>query len=87
MRDEDDNVLIGSVADLEERIDDGGWMETIEGARFPREVSPHLNFSMRAGGGEQCYRLCEVRRNSRRSPEKDVRSKNSPVIPWPTGVS
>lgn len=50
MRDEDDNVLIGSVADLEARIDDGGWIETIEGARFPREVENNAIDSARSGG-------------------------------------
>lgn len=38
MRDEKDKVLSGSVEDLESHVDDGRWIETIEGARFPREV-------------------------------------------------
>lgn len=38
LKDENNVVLIGSVEDLESYIDNGHWIETIEGARFPHEV-------------------------------------------------
>ena len=39
MRDENDQVLIGNVADMESHIENDFWLTSIEGARFPGEMS------------------------------------------------